>query len=722
MKMPKPQQPAEQRLQSKPPLVLPKAPSPGRGGFGRTAARWLRVSNPLKSVGSKLFLIIFSSILVCVLIVGIASYNLSRQIISAKVSETSLVTIEQMSRSVNLVMNNIETRSMQFLTDPQYKSAVANYAISSGQSDSERYLASLELGNLLQSIQLSDGKLQNIYLLPIDPKNDEFMVGTNRLEMKEVRQTQWYKQALDGAGAATWTPTQLKGFDGSGFAPTFGLARALRNFNTGIPVFVLLIEVKTEVLQQQFDGLNLGTGSKLQLLDGDGSILLDSKDDQWIGKPAQQQLTAEAARKDSGKMTAETPAGEQLIVFDKLESSDWRLAGLIPVDELVKDAKKIFWMTFVMAGVAALLALGIGYVVIRMIAKPLAGLSRLMEEGKEGNLSVRAHVASKDEIGQLAITFNEMMEQITALVDQTRSSASEVLATAGELSEVSKKTAVSAREIAVATEEIAAGATSLAVEAERSSDLTSGIETRMQQVAAANDEMSASAHDVERASLQGTSYMNGLIEKTGLTEQMTRDMVEKVDHLKESTGSIRKILDVLNNLTKQTNILSLNAAIEAARAGAAGKGFMVVADEIRKLADQSRQSINVVAEITDTIQREIDETVGVLSKAHPIFRQQIESVKEANQIFLTVQSQMSAFVERLEYVTESIGGLGEAQSQLTVAMTNVSAVAQQSSATSEEVASLSTEQLGISEGLVGLSDKLELLSKGLEGSLSRFKV
>ena len=82
-------------------------------------------------------------------------------------------------------------------------------------------------------------------------------------------------------------------------------------------------------------------------------------------------------------------------------------------------------------------------------------------------------------------------------------------------------------------------------------------------------------------------------------------------------------------MTKQTNILSLNATIEAARAGTAGKGFMVVADEIRKLADQSRQSIDVVGQITETIQREIDETVNVLSDAYPIFQEQISIGKRS---------------------------------------------------------------------------------------------
>lgn len=231
-----------------------------------------------------------------------------------------------------------------------------------------------------------------------------------------------------------------------------------------------------------------------------------------------------------------------------------------------------------------------------------------------------------------------------------------------------------------------------------------------------------SATQVQQASKQGTEYMVELISKTNSTEQMTRSLIEKVDHLKESTRSIRKILDVLHNITKKTNILSLNAAIEAARAGAAGKGFMVVADEIRKLADQSKQSIDVVGQIIETIQSEIDETVSVLSTAYPLFQEQIASVKEADTLFNQVQEHMDGFVQKLTDVSLSINRLDESQYALSAAIHNVSAVAEQSSATTEEVASLSHGQTHISEELVRLSEKLESLSDSLEAALTKFRV
>jgi len=197
--------------------------------------------------------------------------------------------------------------------------------------------------------------------------------------------------------------------------------------------------------------------------------------------------------------------------------------------------------------------------------------------------------------------------------------------------------------------------------------------------------------------------------------------VERVGRLQESTGSIRKVLDLLSNITKQTNILSLNASIEAARAGAAGKGFMVVADEIRKLAEQSRESIGVVGEITEQIQQEVENTVRALNELYPLFQEQISSVKNTEMIFNNVKAEMNQFINRLDEATQYIQELDQAQQVLSEAMASVSAVSEESSATSEEVASLSVQQMHVSEGLVKLAEQLESLSQSLQESLKRFK-
>ncbi|OBZ12843.1 chemotaxis protein [Bacillus sp. FJAT-26390] len=681
-----------------------------------------KLSNPVKSVGTKLFLIIFCSIIACVMTVGLMAYSKSKSIVESKVSDASFETIKQVANNLDVIYRTYEDLSLQILIDKDFHAIVRK--MTESQEEYAKFEASRNLGDKMQNYLMGNSTIVSMMLLPVNPKLDVITAGSATNNSAErLMKTAWYMDTLKNAGKASWIPPQPEGLANASGVPTIGLSRLIKDTTTSEASYVLLMEIPVSSIADRFKDVSLGKDSQLAILDA-GSNYITNPDESMIGKMASITLPKEGDKSQEDSVKMKTINGEDVLAaYKTFEAMDWKLVGTVPVKELVKDAKAIQNMTWITVFVAALIAIAIGILVIMTIAKPLVKLRNLMTEGASGNLTVRSEMNNRqDEIGELSKSFNLMMTQITALAVQTTRSAEDVLLTATELSDASRKTAISAKEIAVATEEIAGGATSLAVEAERGTDLTGHIDVQMKKVIDANEQMVRSAQEVEKASEQGTAYMGVLIQKTGMTEEMTRSMVEKVDALKESTGSIVKILDVLNNLTKQTNILSLNATIEAARAGAAGKGFMVVADEIRKLADQSRQSIDVVGQITEKIRGEIDETVHVLSDAYPLFQEQIGSVKEANQIFLTVSGQMGQLTQRLELVTDSIGQLDESQAVLAEAMTNVSAVAEESSATSEEVASLSTEQLSISDGMVRLSEKLDTVSRELKDSLAQFKI
>ncbi|MMZ63891.1 Methyl-accepting chemotaxis protein McpC [compost metagenome] len=199
-------------------------------------------------------------------------------------------------------------------------------------------------------------------------------------------------------------------------------------------------------------------------------------------------------------------------------------------------------------------------------------------------------------------------------------------------------------------------------------------------------------------------------------------LTDKVIKLRETASSVIKLLDVMQNITKQTNILSLNASVEAARVGSAGKGFMVIAEEIRRLAEQTRQSIKVVGQIVDSITMDMNDTVSTLSEVNPLYARQKKVVEDTNQIFQSVQEQMDDFNHQLISVTNSIENLNKSQFIMSDAMGQVSAVAEQSSATSQEVASVSEHQREVADKLVELSINLEKASSKLQEKLARFTI
>ncbi|PAF30719.1 methyl-accepting chemotaxis protein [Paenibacillus sp. 7516] len=687
--------------------------------MGGTTLTQVRKANPVKSVGVKLFLIFFAGIMIFVISLGLLSYSKAKNTIEENASRANQETIDQTKEKMDIILERFVDTSTQIFFDPEMQSLLQNMS-NKDLTAYDMFINSSSINKQLSNVAFTNKSMEAIYLVPTDENKSTMGTGSSSASMGDIRSEAWYDEIVQ-SGGYRWLPTEIKE-DGS--APTFRIARSMKNLQGTNQSYVLVIELKLEVLEEQLKSLNLGEGAVIQLIAPDKKVVASTIADRtgketelaFYGDLTEQTGSTNAEYAVDGKST------DMLVVYSTMETSDWKLIGMVPTSMLVKDAKGILTLTLWMALVDAAIAVLIGVWMVRMIARPLGRLKDLMQEGAKGNLKVRTPFTSKDEIGQLSAAFNLMMEQITKLVEQTNRSAQEVLDTASELSNASKKTAISASEIAVATEEIAGGASSLATEAERGNELTDNISRQMQSVVAANEEMGQSARHVEQSSETGTQHLNQLMMKTQKTEEMIGALVNKVDSLKESTSSVLKVLDVLQNITKQTNILSLNATIEAARAGAAGRGFMVVAGEVRQLAEQSRQSIDMVGEITDKIMHEMNETVAALSNVNPLFREQMDAVKDTNVIFASVQQQMGAFVEKLGMVTDSIGDLSKSQGTLSEAMSNVSAVAEESSATSEEVASLSSEQQNISNQLVNLSDKLENVSTELKNTLSRFTV
>lgn len=683
-----------------------------RMGASKLAAAWTEfrtsaLTSPRRSVGTRLTLLIIAGILLCVLLLGFFSYYKSSSVIQDKVAEANMLTAEQTSGRLNLLLDNYEQKLLQTFLDPNFSGLLNTMDLA--EDESIRADSAFKVRELLLQIRSADNTLDGITLIPLE--GDAAPISTNaRMTAEVVKQFPYISKIKEANGNMVWVPTMPQGIDGQHNVPTLALGK-LVNF---VKPYVLLYEIRYHVLNGELKDVRFGESGSAYVVTPEGTIVFAS-DESLLGTAYPHPIPTEP-------QVISIDGIESLSTASAAQSNGWIIIGNIPVAELVKDAKQIRDFTFLISLGALVIAALMGWMVYRTVAKPLMQLRGLMNEGEKGNLTVRASIRQKDEIGQVAESFNRMMDQITELVRQAGHSAREVLNTAASLADVSRKTATAAKEIAAATEGIADGASNLAVEAERGSDMTSHISSRIQLVIETNKQMGQAASEVEAASRKGSEYMDGLIVKTGQTETMTRQMAEKVEMLKESTGSIVKILDVLGAISKQTNILSLNATIEAARAGAAGKGFMVVADEIRQLADRSRESIDVVSGIVDNIQREIEETVSVLSEAYPIFQEQVDSVRETNEIFSAVQENMSGFMHRLDAASESVHQLREAQEALAQAMENVSAVAEEASATTEEVASLSNEQLGISDGLVELSARLEVVSKALSDSLARFTI
>ncbi|AIQ51769.1 methyl-accepting chemotaxis protein [Paenibacillus sp. FSL R7-0331] len=675
----------------------------------------------LKSVGVKLFVILFGTIVLLSTVLGITSYYAAKGIITDEVAAASSQSIVQAADKLDFLFAEYEALSRQFAVDSSLK-ADMELVNNPAAGTVAKVAAEDRIRRKLDSVKGSDDRLIAIRLVSRSLVDAESYKSAGVSAVRDGEQIQARMKKIDeGKGQPVWFPVLDKGFFEMYSESSMTMGRLLRNIQNPAAEYYMLIEIKGSALTDVLSNLHIGQTGEIRILDPQGSIVYGA-DNSLLGQASYIQVAGAEQAGQEQSFTAKDEQGEsQLVVYQPLATGGWTLLGYAPVSDFTKSADKLLYITFAVVLAAALIALLIGYVLIRLIGRPLGKLARLMEEGEQGNLQVRTSFKGQDEIGRLGHSFNRMMEQISLLAGQSSRSAAEVLATSEQLVKASGATSAHAREVAEATGEIAQGAASLAAEAEASNRNVELMATMMQEVAGINAIMDSTAERVLTVSDQGAELMRTLVTQSESTVQMMKLIHENSALLQESNHLIRSILSPMIAVNKQTNILALNASIEAVRAGAAGKGFIVIADEIRGLANQSNESIQSVSRITEEISNHIENTVKVVSEAGPLFREQITSVRESSIIFGSVRTEMEAFLALISQSSASVTELDLFQCQLGESMASVTSVVQQTSASTQEVASMSSQQFIVSEELVALSAKLEELAENLKQSLVSFE-
>ncbi|MEC0369776.1 methyl-accepting chemotaxis protein [Paenibacillus chibensis] len=676
----------------------------------REPFRW----NPLRSIGTKIALMTIAAILAFVAVTGVVSYQISKRALEREVTSAYQETALQTSQKLDFLYNSFDKILLQMMVDKTMQNTILEMLEKKDQPEEYTQLAD-NLDTILQSYMFSDAYITSIEVLEMDGTIVPTRSGL--LASKNYGDEEWFKMIVQRSGQSVWIDHNLEGNRNTN--PTITLGRVISGEGVAQGYCVILIDIDLAAIKEQVENVRMGAGGSIQVISPQNQIIY-SKASSQVGKASDVTLPPEGMSKPEFSFL--TPDKSKRVVMAKSETNGWFTIGTIPVSEMLKETRLIFQAMLWVLGSAFILALLLGWLIARMIGKPLSHLRDLMKQGADGNLQVRTNATSTDEIGQVGKSFDEMMVHLTDLVHHTGKSAAEMLAMASDLSHVSLNTEETAKEIAAATADIAKGGEGLASDAERGKLLAQRSREQTEMLVQTSKEMQNLAEDVDGTSRIGTEYMLQLIQKTEDMEERIGSITGKVEKLQDSTKSISDVLDILTQLMKQTHVLSLNATIEAARAGSYGKGFRVVADEIRALSEQAKRSVDAVGQITEAIQEDIEETAQVLNDSGPIFMQQISSVRNADKLFNQVGSQMGELMTRLKLVNSSILDLEQSQLLLSDAMLGVSIVSDQSLATSEEVASLSSEQLGISSGLVQLSKKLQVLSGILKDSLARFKI
>ncbi len=345
-----------------------------------------------------------------------------------------------------------------------------------------------------------------------------------------------------------------------------------------------------------------------------------------------------------------------------------------------------------------LLAIALGmmaaWLITNSIVTPLKETVRIAETVANGDFTYNAVVSRKDELGALQNSMQSMTAGLRRLIGEMRDGIVQVSSAAEELSAVTEETSVGVNAQKVETDQIA---------------------TAMQQMTTTTHEVSRNAGlaaktavDASHQALQGDEVVGKAVKQIELLAGEMESTKEAMVTLRSNAESIGGVLDVINAVAEQTNLLALNAAIEAARAGEAGRGFAVVADEVRSLAIRTRTSTDEITQLISGLNRSTDRMSAVLQQSIQLTDSSVQHSRDAR----TMLKGITESVKTIETMNEQIACAAEQQSaageQISRSVTNVRDISDQTAAASEETASSSMELARISVQLQEMTNRFKI--------------
>ena len=359
-----------------------------------------------------------------------------------------------------------------------------------------------------------------------------------------------------------------------------------------------------------------------------------------------------------------------------------------------------------------------------IMVKKIKKIQQAMNLAAEGDLTAQVQLKASDqldEVGQIGVGMNKMLESMKAMIDHIKISSESLAAASQQLSASADQNRVASEETTNSMQEIAEGAERQVNVMIETSELFEVVTKKMEASSAEAISMADKSEEVKETASKGEVVITDSKSIMDDVKTLSVEAVEAIAELNLKSDQITDINSMISQIAEQTNLLALNAAIEAARAGEQGKGFAVVADEIRKLAAQSQASAQGIQELIIEIQDKVGEASQLIQSENIKVDEGIRSVEDSSNAFVQINNTIVGVTGHIEEVVNSINDTIDSTDKVNTAIEEVVSIVHETSASSELIAASSEEQMAVSQEISASATQLSQMAEDLLHAVIVFK-